>query len=397
MKADKIRIAFTLFGDCSWTGGINYLRNLFSALSILPGRPLEPVLFISPDTNQDVIDSLRIYLNEPPIIVSAWKNTKWNKIRQLFENGILQKDKKSLGAFQEAKIDVVFQNDAWYGFKFSIPTLVWIADFQHKHLGEMFTPYRRLKRDLAYSMLCRSATKVMVSSEDAGQDCKKYFSGSKEKVTVAPFAINLEDTVLSVEPSEVLKEYHLPEQYYYFPGQLWKHKNHLALLDALSLLKEMNSDVVVVASGNPQDRRNPEHPDKVLDLVEKKGLQRYFRFLGMVPYEHIMPLMRKSVAMINPSLFEGWSTTVEEAKAIGVPMLLSDLRVHKEQAPQLCRFFNPRDSKEIAKVMHETWQEWKPGPRYKTEREAFDSYSEKKIIFARKFEKIVRDLIVNEN
>lgn len=33
---------------------------------------------------------------------------------------------------------------------------------------------------------------------------------------------------------------------------------------------------------------------------------------------------------VNPSFYEGWSTTVEEAKSIGVPLLLSDIPVHRE-------------------------------------------------------------------
>ena len=37
--------------------------------------------------------------------------------------------------------------------------------------------------------------------------------------------------------------------------------------------------------------------------------------------------------MINPSLFEGWSSTVEECKSVGKNMILSDLNVHKEQYP----------------------------------------------------------------
>ena len=52
-------------------------------------------------------------------------------------------------------------------------------------------------------------------------------------------------------------------------------------------------------------------------------------------------------ALLNPSRFEGWSTTVEEAKAVGTPMLLSDIAVHREQAPQ-ARFFAPDDALSLA-------------------------------------------------
>jgi glycosyltransferase involved in cell wall biosynthesis len=52
-------------------------------------------------------------------------------------------------------------------------------------------------------------------------------------------------------------------------------------------------------------------------------------------------------ALLNPSRFEGWSTTVEEAKAVGTPMLLSDIPVHREQAPN-ARFFGTEDAAALA-------------------------------------------------
>ena len=53
------RVAFTAFIGDGWTGGLNYWRNLFSALAELPGRPVTPVLFrvgrdLIPSTAQPV-------------------------------------------------------------------------------------------------------------------------------------------------------------------------------------------------------------------------------------------------------------------------------------------------------------------------------------------------------
>jgi glycosyltransferase involved in cell wall biosynthesis len=385
----KVRVAFTLFADGSWTGGVNYLRNLFSAINSLDNSAVEPILFVSPNTHLDSIKSLTMFLNEQPIIVPSWRNSTKNRVTQLFNKFVLQCDKQSLAAFQRAKIDVVFQNDKWYGFRFPLPTLTWIADFQHKHLTDMFTFYQLKKRDLAYSMLCKSATQVMVSSEDAAKDCAQFFSLEDKKISVVPFAVQLDESVLSIDPTKIMDVYKIPKQYFYFPGQLWKHKNHLKLLDALSLLKEEGVEVVVVATGNPKDGRDPSHPSRVLKYIEMKGLQANFIFLGMIPYQEIMPLMRGAAAVINPSLFEGWSTIVEEAKALGVPMLLSNLNVHKEQAPDRCLFFDPRLPTEIAKIIKKSCLSSSDTLKNKTEHLAFNKYKEHRNIFAIKFEKVV--------
>ena len=64
-----------------------------------------------------------------------------------------------------------------------------------------------------------------------------------------------------------------------------------------------------------------------------------------------------SLGYINPSFFEGWSTTVEEAKYRGKPILLSDLKVHREQAPAKGVFFDPNDPEDLAKKMWDLWQQ----------------------------------------
>lgn len=64
-----------------------------------------------------------------------------------------------------------------------------------------------------------------------------------------------------------------------------------------------------------------------------------------------------SLGYINPSFFEGWSTTVEEAKYRGKPILLSDLKVHREQAPAKSVFFDPNDPEDLAKKMWDLWQQ----------------------------------------
>jgi glycosyltransferase involved in cell wall biosynthesis len=102
------------------------------------------------------------------------------------------------------------------------------------------------------------------------------------------------------------------------------------VIEDLHLLKQQGHEVVVAAIGKPDDYRH--HFEMLRSLVVSYGLEDNFRFLGMVSRQHVFALMRTCVALVNSSLFEGWSSTVEEAKSLGVPMLLSNLGVHVEQA-----------------------------------------------------------------
>jgi glycosyltransferase involved in cell wall biosynthesis len=156
------------------------------------------------------------------------------------------------------------------------------------------------------------------------------------------------------EARETAKAYNLPENFFFMPNQFFRHKNHFLVLEAVVLLRERGCNVVVVASGKPDDPRNPDHFASLCDRLDILNLQNEFRILGLIPYEHIAHLMRASLALLNPSLFEGWSTTVEEARSLGVPMLLSDLPVHFEQAASNAIFFDRTSANSLADAMQKT-------------------------------------------
>jgi glycosyltransferase involved in cell wall biosynthesis len=77
----------------------------------------------------------------------------------------------------------------------------------------------------------------------------------------------------------------------------------------------------------------------------------------MIPLSHVYALLRACTALINPSRSEGWSTTVEEAKSFGVPMILSDLDVHREQTTGTARYFGTDDPATLADYLVQAAQE----------------------------------------
>lgn len=382
-----MKVAFTIFGGDSWTGGVNYLRNLLSAIAELPEGSIEPILFHAPEADLQVISMLTPFLKQPPIVVHGWSGSLYHRAVRLFGSAFLQRDRVSEVAFRRAGVDVVFQHAAWYGLLFPLPTLAWIADFQHKHLPNMFTKVSYIKRDLGFMALSRCATRIMVSSNDARADAERFFPASRGRISVLPFCVQVNELAQQIAPKDVQIEYGLPARYFYLPNQFWKHKNHLGIIEALRILTERGVNIVIAVSGNPKDSRNPDYPATVLDLVSSYGLEKSFRLLGLIPYEHIAPLMRGSLAVINPSFFEGWSTTVEEAKSLGVPLLLSDLGVHREQANDCAVFFDAYDPESIADCLAKKWSDIHVNDQ--DQHLAINRYREKRIVFANTFLEVI--------
>lgn len=377
-----MKVAFTPFVDERWTGGAMYLRNLFSALAAVPGRPLRPVLFTVPGTPAERWEGLRPFLDAAPIEVPAWGRRRSLRLLQATLSG---RDAATEAAFRAAGVGLVFENDVWFGRRFGLPTLAWIADFQHCRLPQMFSWRQRAMRSAKYRAYCRHASAVMVSSVDGRNDCETFFPAAWGKVEAVPFAVELPPHALQADPAAMAAKHGLPTKFLFFPGQMWRHKNHVLLVQALGLLKQRGVNVVVAVSGHAADVFRPGYPAQVTHAVAQHGVQQQLRFLGHLPYADIMPLMRASAAVLNPSLFEGWSTTVEEAKALGVPLVLSDLRVHREQAPPGTRFFDPQSAASMAAVLQAAWVELPAGRPAAAETAAVAAYGLKRAEFGRKF------------
>ena len=115
----------------------------------------------------------------------------------------------------------------------------------------------------------------------------------------------------------------------------------------------------------------------------------HFRVLGMIPFDDLSGLMLHSIALINPSHFEGWSTSVEESKSLGKRILLSDIRVHREQAPARGVFFPADDAEGLAVALRKTLLEFDPQLEAKGEIEARADFPRRLTKFAQTFQRIV--------
>jgi glycosyltransferase involved in cell wall biosynthesis len=228
-----------------------------------------------------------------------------------------------------------------------------MADFQHRNLPEQFSRLAYWRREIGFRVQVSAHRLVMLSSLDAAADFNKYYRLPRERVFVVRFAVLPPNIPDEERVQEAMRRYGLPETFFYLPNQFWRHKNHLLVVEALAQLRAKGIEVVVAASGRPMDPRHPEHYRWVEQRIADYGLGHQFRLLGMIPRDDLFALMHASTAVVNPSLSEGWSTTVEEARSLGAPLLLSDLQVHQEQAGEEARYFDRYSSESLARALTE--------------------------------------------
>ncbi len=341
-----IRIGFPLIGGRGWTGGYNYLLNLLRVVQTqAPGR-ITPVVLFGPDAPVEDHAAFAAIPGVEIVVDPAFGGAgKGSRLAEALVTGL---DSAAARAFAAHRIQIVFEAAQYYGWRLPIPAIAWIPDFQHRYLTHLFTPMARLKRAVGFNAQVWSGRRVMLSSEDARRDCERFHPASRGQTAVVRFAIPRAAPVPEAEARATADRYGLPESYFFLPNQFWSHKNHAVVIEALGRLKSRGAPVTVAASGNPVDPRDPAHFDRLMARAAALGVSDLFRPLGLIPYGDIAPLMRGAAALINPSRFEGWSTTVEEAKATGTPMILSDLGVHREQAEENALYFDPMKPEELA-------------------------------------------------
>ena len=346
------RVGFVLAGrTVGWLAGWNYYRNLLQAIAATPDRTVEPVVFVGEGTEPAVVDELpRVELHRSSMLDrrtpaglarSAWR---WG----LASDGLL-------GRLLERHGIAVMSHSGHLGRYRRVATLGWVPDLQHRHFPELFDRRTWAFRDARYRLLARFATHLIVSSEFGARDLVELSHRAAAKTTVLRFVIEPVPEARRPGLEELRTRHGVPERYLYLPNQFWMHKNHRLVIDALRLLRQRGREVHVVATGVPNDRRRPQHFPELMTRAREAGVLDRFQVLGLVPYEHVAGLLQEAVALINPSRFEGWSTTVEEARSMGKRVLLSDIPVHREQAPPGGVYFDPADAEQLAEAMWDAW------------------------------------------
>lgn len=318
---------------------------MLGTLDRYAGEALLPVLFVGEDVDTDLVSPFETMCHVEVVRSPVFIAKRFN--RRLAMAFITGCDREAEAVFARNRIDVVFEPAAYYGWRFGLPTIAWIPDFQHRHLPQLFSGMAYWKREIRCWMQVATGRQMLLSSEDARKDCESFYRRSRGHTSVVRFAVLPSEDSLSDNPRSIADLYQLPDRFYYLPNQFWKHKNHTLVIRALPRLLENGLNITIAVSGKQEDPYNPGYYEGIESMIKDAGIGANFRVLGMIPYGHLIALMRASRAMINPSLCEGWSTTVEEAKSLGVPLLLSDLSVHREQAPPGTVFFDPYSVDEL--------------------------------------------------
>ena len=222
-----------------------------------------------------------------------------------------------------------------------IKSVAWIPDAQHLVLKNTFN-----KKE--YDFRVKFTEKQMSNSDMIfveSHSVKKYFKKYYKNINFFP----LRRAVRWFKLNKSLKNTFIKKPFFYFPAQLWLHKNHFFIVSLAEKLKKRQINCKFIFSGRNEDHRNPNHYKNLINLINKKKLNDYFEFLGHVDSSLVKLLIKKCEALISPSKHEGWATISEESRFFGKYVFLSKIACHIEQNPPGAIYFNLKNIKELEK------------------------------------------------
>lgn len=228
----------------------------------------------------------------------------------------------------------------------NVPVVRYIPDLQEHFFPQFFTEEVRRYRRLYYGHSGRASTLLITPSHHSKTTIIDKFQIPEEKIRIVPHGCH---PIFEDHEFQGVRPAGFPpglERYLFYPAIPWKHKNHQAILDALAILRRQREIIPCIFAGNT-GKGDPTLLDLISE-INKRNLSDQVFHLGEVSLNEMKYLYRNALALIHPSLFEGFGMPVLEAMKSGCPLICSDRSSIPEIAQNAALYFDPENAADIA-------------------------------------------------
>jgi glycosyltransferase involved in cell wall biosynthesis len=261
----------------------------------------------------------------------------------------------NLKLFKISKLDKLLKNDQISMLIFTSPSflssLLRSSNFTYCiwdmcHINNIEWPEIRETnqhqiRNSLYSSTLNRATFLIVDSQETKCEINDRYRYPKDKIFVMPLGIfNPKGPTGSRQNS-----LDLPDKYFYYPAQYWKHKNHVKLIRAFEKFVQLHPEYHLIFSG-----KDLGYKAEIIKYIDKSMLQDKILLLDYVSNIQKNTLMHSSQGLIFPSYFGPTNIPPQEAWAFEIPVALSNIH-SKHYIGNAAVLFDPSDINEIFECM----------------------------------------------
>jgi len=207
----------------------------------------------------------------------------------------------------------------------------------------------RLVYDRKWRYSCQQAAQVVAISEHTRRDLMEFYQLPAERVRVIYQSVDerYQERAPTAAQQAVRQHHGLPGDYLLFVGSLTPRKNLLGLIKALmQLAPGQRPPLVVVGQGHSYQRQ-------MMALLHRKGMAREVFFRPEVADAELPALYAGALALVYPSLYEGFGLPIVEALSQGTPVITSQVSAMPEATGPGGMLIDPHQPASIAAAVEE--------------------------------------------
>jgi len=234
-------------------------------------------------------------------------------------------------------------------------TVVTVHDLGYLYFPQAHPTLSRMYLDLSTRWSARVAAHVIADSQATRDDLVCHYGLSPDKITVAypgrDESLRRVDDPSSIEVTR--QRYSITGEYLLYIGTLQPRKNLLRLVQAYSNLKSQISNLKSQVSNLKLVLAGSQGwlYDEILAEVKRLGLEGRVVLPGRVADEDKAALLSGAMALVHPSLYEGFGFPVVEAMQCGTPVICSSTSSLPEVAGDAALLVDPLDVDALAQAM----------------------------------------------
>ncbi|MBF0234254.1 MAG: glycosyltransferase family 4 protein [Desulfamplus sp.] len=220
--------------------------------------------------------------------------------------------------------------------KSHVPVVLTVHDALHELFPALADPSG--EQQAWKKALIPAADHLICVSHNTKKDVMEIFGVPESRISVVHHASDLSVNMAN--------EYQLAYEWPYFlyVGHRYSYKNVPRLLDAFSILKKKRTDIRLCFTGTPFSAEERCH-------IASLELDNSVIYSGYVSDSKLAALYKNAVALVYPSLYEGFGIPLLEAMACNCPVIASNTSSIPEVTGDASLLVDPMNTDEMAHAM----------------------------------------------
>jgi len=279
------------------------------------------------------------------------KNNKHKIVLPKYKNHIYKLYWRNKGIIKDIKkhnIEIYhgLSNELPYGIhKLNVKKITTIHDVTFKKHPELFSRIQRNIYDKKTKYACKVSDVIVAVSKQTKKDIIKYYNIEEEKIKVV--YQSCDDIFFKQHKDRMSKN---NELYVIYVGAIEKRKNIEIIVKSVEELIEEGLEIklIIVSPELVKHKRlNKEIKEKTIHIKHNKKIiwhktkkENFIKIMCQLDRKDLHGLYQHSIALIQPSIDEGFGRPVLEALASKTNVIASKVEVFKEIGENNIKYFN---------------------------------------------------------